>query len=237
MWQLGAIHRLLNVRDYTLPYPSQIGAALLASGPVLLNYGRATFEEAAIGYVLGSSIGYLLALAFVGFPRSIGAFVPIVNGLNAMPIVALAPLMVLYFGIDTPSKVAVVAVMTLTPMAVTAYKGLVIVEPSSLDLMKALAASDRQIIMKLRAPNSLPYFFTALKLNVPLALIGAIIAEFFSSLGGLGFLMNRAIISFQMPVAWASMAVAGVIGVVAYLFVGVAERIAIPWHSSLRGGR
>jgi NitT/TauT family transport system permease protein len=159
---------------------------------------------------------------------------PVVNGLNSMPVVALAPLMVLYFGSDIGSKIAIIALMTVAPMVVNTYKGLTALDPDSCDLLWTYAATGWQVFRKLRLPSSLPFVFTALKLNVTLSIVGAIIGKFFSSRGGLGFLMAHSLETFDMPVAWASITLAGVLGVVFYLAVGAVERVLVPWHASIR---
>jgi NitT/TauT family transport system permease protein len=234
VWQGGVIHALLNVREFTLPTLFDIVGALVDERDTLLRHARTTIVEAGIGYVIGSTGGFLLALGFLRFPRTIGQLRPAMSGLNSTPVVALAPLAVLWLGIDIVSKIAVVVLMTLAPMAVSASKGLGAVDNNALELMRSYAATDREVLLKLRLPTALPYIFTALKLNVTLALIGAIVAEFFSSLGGLGFFMSRSLVAFDMAVAWSTMAVAGVVGVAFYLLASVVERLAIPWHASIR---
>jgi NitT/TauT family transport system permease protein len=234
MWQGGVFHRLLNVREFTLAYPSQILAALIENQEPLWRHATATLTEAMLGYAIGSTIGFLLAVGVAMFATLRGTVLPVMSGFNSMPIVALAPLMTLYFGTGMWSKVAVVTLMTTAPMTVTAYKGLTAIDAAARELMRSLAATPAEEFRKLRIPSSAPYVFTALKLNVTLALIGAIIAEFFSAVSGLGVAMNRALVSFDLPLAWASMAIAGVVGVLWYLLVGLVERFVIPWHASQR---
>jgi NitT/TauT family transport system permease protein len=153
-----------------------------------------------------------------------------------MPVIALAPLMVLYFGFGVLSKIAVVVLMTLPPMAITAFKGLSSADMHLQDVLASFAAGRPDLLIKLRLPWSLPFVFTALKLNVTLSLIGAIIAEFFAARQGLGFRMSYALDTFDMPVAWATMLIAAVLGVVWYQVVVGVERMAIPWHVSIRSG-
>jgi NitT/TauT family transport system permease protein len=234
-WEGGLIHGLLNVEAFTLAYPSAIGRALIEDAEGITRQSAVTLAEAAIGYLLGNALGFGLAALAVWF-RPLGRIVvPLVNGFVAMPIIALAPLMVLYFGSGVESKIAVVTLMTLAPMAVWATKGLTSLDPSAVALMRTYASSELVTFRKLRMPASLPFVFTALKLNVTLALIGAIIGEMFSARGGLGFMMVRALVGFDMPLAWAVMLVAGLAGVVLYLIVSIAERALVPWHASVRG--
>jgi NitT/TauT family transport system permease protein len=236
LWEGGVIHGLLNVKAFTLSYPSQIHHALVDEWGGLSRQAWITLLEAAVGYTLGSTLGFLLAVACVWFDL-LGRFVlPVVNGFVAMPIIAIAPLMALYFGSGMESKIAVVTLMTFPPMTVSATKGLLALEPNAFELMRSYAAPKASVFRKLRLPSCLPFVFTALKLNVTLALIGAIIAEMFSALGGLGFLMTRALTGYDMPTAWAVMLIAGTAGVALYLVVGLVERLVIPWHASIRGG-
>jgi NitT/TauT family transport system permease protein len=235
LWQAGAFHALLRVQAYTLAYPSQILAAFGDEGEALFQQAVVTLTEAVIGYVLGSTIGFVLAVAFVRWDTARLVLEPVANAINAVPIIAIAPLMVLYFGSAQPSKIAIVTIMTMAPMAVTAFRGLLAVEPAAHDLMRSYAASEAKTFRMLRLPASLPFVFQALKLNVPLSLIGAIIGEFFSSQGGLGFFMSHALVTYQIPVAWAIMVIAALAGVVMFVLVSVVERLAVPWHSSIRG--
>jgi NitT/TauT family transport system permease protein len=234
LWQAGVFHRLLHVEAYTLAYPSAILDALSEQADALFAQSIVTLTEALVGYLLGSAIGLGLAILFVRSDTLRRVLEPVANGINSVPIVAVAPLAVLYFGSGQASKIAIVTVMTLAPMAVIAFKGLVQLEPSTLELMDAMAASQVTILRKLRLPSSLPFVFQALKLNVTLALIGAIVGEFFSSQGGLGFFMSHALVTYQIPVAWAIMIIAGAAGVAMFLLVSLIERLVIPWHASFR---
>jgi NitT/TauT family transport system permease protein len=236
LWEGGAIHGLLNVKAYTLSYPSQILDALAAEWEGLSRQAAVTLAEALIGYVVGSALGFAIAVICVWIDPLRRFVLPVVNGFVAMPIIALAPLMALYLGSGVASKIAVVVLMTFPPMAVSATKGLRALEPSAFDLMRSYAAPEASIFRKLRLPNCLPFAFTALRLNVTLALIGAIIAEMFSAQGGLGFVMSRALVAYDMPTAWAVMFIAGAAGVALFLVVGLFERMVIPWHASMRGG-
>jgi NitT/TauT family transport system permease protein len=141
---------------------------------------------------------------------------------------------VLYFGLGISSKIAVAAIMTAAPMAVTAYKGLNAYDSDSADLLRSYAASRPRFWRLLKLPVSLPYVFTALKLNVNLSLIGVIIAEFFGGRHGLGREMKYAIETFDMPVAWTTIVIAAGLGIVLYQVVNGVERLLVPWDASFR---
>jgi NitT/TauT family transport system permease protein len=124
--------------------------------------------------------------------------------------------------------------MTFAPMVINAFKGLYSIDPQALELMSSVAASPRDVFLKLRLPNSLPYVFTALKVGTTLAMIGAIVAEFFNAQRGLGVTLSNNIQVAKMPIAWAAIVTAAVLGLGLYALVGLVERAVIPWHVSIR---
>ncbi len=234
VWQAGLIHRAFGLEPYTLAYPSDIVDTLRTESGTLLPATLTTLLEAVAGFGLGSASGFLLAVLLCEFGVLRRTLLPMLSGLVSMPIIALAPLMVLYFGLGISSKIAVAAIMTAAPMAVTAHKGLGSYDSDSADLLRSYAASRRRFWRSLRLPVSMPLVFTALKLNVNLSLIGVIIAEFFGGRHGLGREMKYAIDSFDMPVAWTTIVIAAVVGILWYQLVGAIERLAVPWDSAFR---
>jgi NitT/TauT family transport system permease protein len=234
VWQAGLVHRAFGLEPYTLAYPSDIVDTLRGGDGTLLPETLTTLLAAMAGFGLGSASGFLLAVLLSEFGVLRRTLLPMLSGLVSMPIIALAPLMVLYFGLGISSKIAVAAIMTAAPMAVTAYKGLSGYDSDSADLLRTYAASRRRFWRSLRLPVSMPLVFTALKLNVNLALIGVIIAEFFGGRHGLGREMKYAIESFNMPVAWTTIVIAAVIGILWYQLVGAIERLVIPWDPAFR---
>lgn len=139
-----------------------------------------------------------------------------------------------WFGDGAASKIAIVSIMTMATMAVTAYKGLRSVEPAYLELMHAYASGRFHVFAKLRFRLALPPIFTALKINMATGIIGAIVGEFFISSRGLGFLLSDQIKLGNMPIAWSCIIIAAVLGIALYYFVQLLERIAIPWHVAQR---
>jgi len=234
-WQVGLVHRAFGLEPYTLAYPADI-VATLRSGEAgtLARETLTTLVAALAGFGVGSGTGFLLAILLAEFDVFRRALLPLLSGLVSMPIIALAPLMVLYFGLGISSKIAVAAIMTAAPMAVTAYKGLNAYDSDSADLLRSYAASRPRFWRLLKLPVSLPYVFTALKLNVNLSLIGVIIAEFFGGRHGLGREMKYAIETFDMPVAWTTIVIAAGLGIVLYQVVNGVERLLVPWDTSFR---
>ena len=235
LWQSGAVHAVLGLKDFQLPYPLQIWEALLDRADILLWDALVyTGFEAVAGLAIGAGLGFLCAWLFVSFPLLRRGALPIAGAMTAIPIIPPAPIAVLWLGFGQPSKIAVVALMTFAPMVVNAYKGLSSIDGRSLDLLESVAASQWDVFLKLRLPSSLPYVFSALKVGITLALIGAVVSEFFNAQRGLGITLSNNIQVAKMPLAWAAIVVAALLGLALYGLISLAERAAIPWHVSQR---
>jgi NitT/TauT family transport system permease protein len=162
---------------------------------------------------------------------------PVAIAASAVPIVAFAPLMNNWFGTLSPlSKMMMAAALVFFPIMVNVTRGLVQVEPASVELMRSYAATEWGVLRKVRVPNALPFFFTALKLATTLSLIGAIVGEYF---GGSSLVLGRIIVqsssALRFDITWAAVIMAAVTGIVLYLIVVAVERVVIPWHASMRG--
>lgn len=195
-----------------------------------------TLREALGGFVLGSTAGFLTALITARWTTTREALMPFAIAANSMPIIAFAPIMNNWFGIDNPfSKMAIVSIMIFFPMMINTVRGLILVDPRSLELMRSYAATEFDILFKLRIPNSLPYLFNGFKVAAALSMIGAIVGEYF---GGprisLGVFITQEAALFRFSSAWAAIILACIIGIALYLIILVAERLAMPWHVSLR---
>lgn len=234
LWESGVLHRAFDLKEYTVPYPSKILEVVQDDWDVLWEALAITLKEAVVGYAVGNVIGFGVALLVVATGWGTRALPGFAGALNSIPVVAVAPVSILYFGFGMASKVAVVALLTSAVMLLNSFKGLTAVASEPIDLMYSLSASRRDTMLKLRIPQSLPYIFTALKYNVTLALVGAIIAEFFGGYGGVGLQMVQALAAFAMPRAWALMVLVGLLGVVWFQIVVVIERWATRWHESMR---
>jgi NitT/TauT family transport system permease protein len=235
LWQVGAVHALFNLREFQLPYPDQIAQAVLDRRDVLWRDAiEFTGPEAAGGLFVGAAAGFACAVILASVPFLQRGVLPIAAALNSIPIIAISPIAVLWLGFGQPSKIAVVALMTFAPMVVNAFKGLSSIDRESLELMSSLAADPWQVFLKLRLPHSLPYVFTALKVGTTLAMIGALVAEFFNAQRGLGVTLSTNIQVAKMPLAWAAIVVAAVLGLILFGVVGLSERVVIPWHVSFR---
>jgi NitT/TauT family transport system permease protein len=233
-WEM--IVRAFDIQAFILPAPSAIWASFTENWSDIWSYGFRTLFEAVGGLAAGTILGVLAAAAVARWTTLRLGAMPFASAVNAMPIVATAPIFNQLFGLTSPvSKMAVVAVMVFFPVMANTARGLAEIDVSELELMRAMAASPFTILRRVRIPNSLPYFFSAMKVAVPLSLIGAIIAEYF---GGpqnvLGqYITNRAQL-FQFPDAWAAILVSAILGIGVYLLVLLIERLVMPWHVSVR---
>lgn len=202
----------------------------------IIQAGWFTLKEALGGFAIGCSLGILVALATARWTTTREAIMPFAIAVNSMPIIAFAPIMNNWFGIDNPfSKMAVVAIMTFFPMMINTVRGLTLVDARSLELMRSYAASEFEILRKLRVPNALPYVFNGFKVAAALSMIGAIVGEYF---GGpriaLGVFITQEAALFRFSSAWAAIIIACLMGIALYLVIVIVERLAMPWHVSFR---
>lgn len=226
----------LGVPPVLLPPPSAIGHRIVTSLPLLAADFRQTFLKSVLaGYGLGCSIGFLAALVADRNPFLRRGLMPVGNFVSALPIVGIAPIMVMWFGFDWQSKAAVVVISTFFPMLVNTIAGLAAAGRMERDLMRTYAASHGQELVKLRLPAAMPFIFNALKINSTLALIGAIVAEFFGTpIVGMGFRISTEVGRMSIDMVWAEIAVAAVAGSLFYGLISALERLVTFWHPSQR---
>lgn len=234
LWE--ALVRGLGVSPVLLPAPSAIGARLVSEIPTLAADFRQTFLKAVlIGWAMGCLSGFLVALVVDRVPFLRRGLLPVGNLVSALPIVGVAPIMVMWFGFDWPSKAAVVVIMTFFPMLVNTVAGLEAAGRMERDLMRTYAANHGQELLKLRLPMAMPFVFNALKINSTLALIGAIVAEFFGTpIVGMGFRISTEVGRMAIDMVWAEIAVAALAGSLFYGALALVERVVTFWHPSFR---
>ncbi|MFC3704380.1 ABC transporter permease [Devosia honganensis] len=237
VWEV--VTRGANVPAVLLPPPSAIAARLMAETHILWADFVQTFIKSVLpGYAIGCLAGLLVAIAVDRSPFLKAGLLPIGNFMSALPIIGIAPIMVMWFGFDWQSKAAVVVAMTFFPMLVNAVAGLNAASAMERDLMETYAASYWQTLVKLRLPAAGPFIFNALKINSTLALIGAIVAEFFGTpVVGMGFRISTGVGRLAIDLVWAEIAVAAVAGSAFYGVIALIERGVTFWHPSVRGGR
>ena len=234
LWELIVVR--MNVPLVILPAPSAIWAAIVANtGTLWVDFVQTVLKSVLPGYAIGCGAAFLTAIAIDRSPFLQRGLLPIGNLAAALPIVGIAPIMVMWFGFDWQSKAAVVIVMCFFPMLVNTMEGLGSSDRMQRDLMHTYAATYWQTLGKLRLPAAMPFVFNGLKICSTLALIGAIVAEFFGTpIVGMGFRISTEIGRMALDMVWAEIAVAAVTGSVFYGLIVVAERFVTFWHPSVR---
>ena len=233
MWELAVI--ALEVSRVLLPPPSAIAARFATSTDILWADFLQTFKGVVMGYVLGCGAAFLTAIAIDRSDFLKAGLLPIGNLVAALPIVGIAPIMVMWYGFDWHSKAAVVIVMCFFPMLVNTVEGLQAADKMQKDLMRTYAASYWQSLLKLRLPAAGPFIFNGLKICSTLALIGAIVAEFFGTpIVGMGFRISTEVGRMNVDMVWAEITVAAIAGSAFYGLVALIERRATFWHPSQR---
>ncbi len=225
-----------GVPSVLMPPPSAIGARFASSLPILWADFFQTFVKGVLsGYALGCLSGFAVAIVADRVPFLRRGLLPLGNFVSALPVIGIAPIMVMWFGFDWPSKAAVVVVMTFFPMLVNTVAGLAAASRMERDLMHSYAAGYWTTLLKLRLPVALPFIFNALKINSTLALIGAIVAEFFGTpIVGMGFRISIEVARMALDMVWAEIALAAIAGSAFYGLVALIERAATFWHPSYR---
>lgn len=235
IWQVGLIHDVLGFKPFQLPIPSQIVTTLHTNLAKALSDTMITLSGALVGLILGCLIGFIVAVIAVQFPKWGYTGLSVIAAFNAIPIVALSPIMNRWFSSGFAQKVGVVTVVCMAAMSINAYRGLNDLKPFAKDLLESYAAPEKTIFFKLRLPNCLPSVFTALKINVSAALMAAMISEYFAaSTSGIGFGIKDNLRKGMMAMGWSYIFMAALVGIILYLIIILIERRAIRWHASQR---
>ncbi|WP_245412955.1 ABC transporter permease [Oceaniradius stylonematis] len=237
LWE--GITRGFGVPTVILPPPSMIWERIISSVPTLWADFQQTYLKGVVsGYLIGCSLGFLVAVLVDRSRFWKAGVMPIGNLVSALPIVGIAPIMVMWFGFDWQSKAAVVVVMTFFPMLVNTVAGLDAAGHMERDLMHTYASTRTQSLIKLRLPAAMPFIFNALKINSTLALIGAIVAEFFGTpIVGMGFRISAEVGRLNVDMVWATIFVAALAGSLSYGAIALVERSVTFWHPSMRSER
>ena len=233
-WQIGVV--AFEVPRVLLPAPSAIVQSLADhAGTLTRDFVQTVLKAVLVGWLLGSALGFAVGVAIDRLPFLQRGLLPVASLTSTIPLVAVAPIMVMWFGFDWPSKAAVVVLMTFFPMLVATLAGLQAAGKIERELMHSYAASYVRTLLDLRLPCAVPFIVSALKVNATLALIGAIVAEFFGSpTVGLGFRISTEAAKMNMSLVWGAIVVAAVTGSLAYsLLVRLERRLAF-WHPSVR---
>jgi len=233
-WQALVVTQ--DLKPYLLPAPSLIFTTFTSNLPLMLGTGLYTATTAALGLVLGTSVGILFAMVAQRFFAFRNLMIPVAAGIAAVPIVALTPILNNMFDITSRTpRVLITAIVVFFPIFVNVYRGLTEVPGVQLELMRSLSATPRTVLRVLRIPNALPFFFTGLKVAAPLAVIAALVAEYFGGpQEGLGSKIASSAANSAYGRAWAYVVVAIIVGLAFYLITLALERVATPWAGRSR---
>jgi NitT/TauT family transport system permease protein len=234
IWQVLVVG--LGVPRVLLPAPSAIAGVMAgASATMAADFYQTIIRAVIPGWLIGCGVGFVIALLVDRVPFLQRGLLPLGNFVSAIPIVGIAPIMVMWFGFDWHSKVAVVVIMTVFPMLVNTIAGLAASGAMERDLMRSYGASYLQTMVRLRLPSALPFIFNALKINSTLAMIGAIVAEFFGTpIVGMGFRISTEVGRMNIDLVWGTIVVAAVTGSLFYGLLALLERAVTFWHPSYR---
>jgi NitT/TauT family transport system permease protein len=227
-----------DIQPYLLPKPSLVWEEIRANTDKIWSATRNTGTNALVGLVAGAAVAVAMALVSSRFRVFSGMLAPVAAAVNAMPIIALVPIYNNLFGSTSPiPRRLVVAIVVFFPVFINVFKGLTQTDPTHRELLRALGAGEWDVQRKLRLPNALPFFFTGLRLAASLAVIAAVVAEYFGGLqNGLGTFITSAASASAYGRAWAYVAASGVLGLAFYVAAALLERVAMPWRAKRRVG-
>lgn len=228
--------RAFGVKQFILPAPSAIFSSFTTNFSQMIGLGVYTGTEAVGGFILGCGMGIVVALATARWTTARETLLPLAIAANSIPIISFAPIMNNWFGLTNQfSKMAIVGIITFFPMMINMTRGLTLVDPSALELMRSYATKDAAVLWNVRIPNALPYMFNAFKVCSTLSLIGAVVGEFFGGTrDALGVYITQEAALFRFENSWAAIVIACILGIAFYLVIVGVERVVIPWHASVR---
>ena len=220
---------LVSIPTVVLPSPDKVLQAMVTRGDLLLGESLITLKETLFGFVLALAVGLPLAVAVANSRPLNLMFYPLLIALQSVPKVALAPIVLVWFGTGMESKLAIVWLVAFFPIIVDTVAGLRSTPRELLELADSLKATRAQIFLKVQFPAALPFVITGAKVAITLAVIGAVIGEFIGSSEGLGFLLLSATSQLNTPLAFAALFALAALGILVYLLVELAERLMAPW--------
>jgi NitT/TauT family transport system permease protein len=226
----AALVWVLEVPPFVAPSPVAVARTLVAKWDILLSNLVPTAIQAIAGFCLGNLAAIVIATVFVHRKTAEEAFFPVVVLINTIPVVAKAPILVLLLGNGMEPKIAIAALICFFPTLVNMVRGLESVNPQAMELMRVLSASEREIFLKLRLRNSLPYLFSALKIAASTAVIGSIVGEWIGSTVGIGALIIQSTYNFDSAMLYATVIIGSAFSVLFFLAIVAAERLVVRWQ-------
>jgi NitT/TauT family transport system permease protein len=232
VWQLACT--VFRIPTYIIPSPVEVWGSLSGNWAMLMQNMWPTLIESVLGFLLGNLVAILLAVLFVHWKLAERALMPVAVFIRTIPIVAVAPVLVIMFGQGYTPKILIAALISFFPTLVNMVKGLESVDNQSIELLRVLSASRNEVFWKVRVYASLPYLFASLKIAAGNSVIGAIVAEWIGSQEGLGYLIIQATYNFNTPLLYATMTVASVMAVLFFGLIGLLERLIVTWEAEVK---
>lgn len=227
-WQIAVT--AAHVPEYLLPAPSAVWHATVAERDLLLTNAAPTFEIAVAGFGLAFILGVTLAIAIHHSRLVELALYPLVIASQTVPIIALAPILVVLLGFTVLPKLIVVCLICFFPIVVNTVDGFKSVDPDLLNLMRTLGAGRLRLFRDVEWPTALPYVFSGAKVAATFSVVGALFGEWVGSSEGLGYLMQQKMAQFDTPIIFSAMVILSLIGIGLFAFIAAAERLLLPWY-------
>lgn len=234
-WELYV--KLGDKPEYLVPAPTRVFERLLEQPMFFVSNGWTTAYEAMLGFLLGSSIAIALAVIMAHSRILERSIYPVAVLVKVTPVVAVAPMFIIWFGFGVTPKIFIAALITFFPVLVNAVTGFRDVHPRAHEFMRSVNASKLDVMLKLRVPSALPYLFAAFKVSATLSVIGAFVAEWIGASKGLGHVLALAHTTLDMPTMFAAIAVLAIIGTLFIVAISILEKRLLFWHESMRTGR
>jgi NitT/TauT family transport system permease protein len=226
--------RLFKIPPYLVPTPWQVVEQLYKEWPMLWREALPTLYATLGGFVLSALVGVPVAM-WIAYSRLVESFVyPLLVFSQSVPKVAIAPLFVVWFGFGVIPKVIAAFLLGFFPVIVATVQGFKSIEPDVIDLARSMGANPLKVFVKFRLPQAMPAIFSGLKVSVTLAVVGAVVGEFVGSNSGLGYVLQKANGTFDLPLMFAALVILSMIGVLLFLVLELVERWVLPWHASQR---
>lgn len=235
LWE--GLARLFHVPRWLLPTPSSVGAELWASRGLLWTHTLVTLEEVVVGFALAFAVGVVLAIGIAYTKVLERSIYPLVIASQTVPVIAIAPLLLVWVGYGLAPKVIVVALISFFPIVVNMVDGLRSVDIDMVNMLRTLGATRWQVFTKVQVPFSLPYLFSGTRVAIAVSVIGAVIGEWVGASKGLGYIMLRSAPYFLTARIFAAIVVLSVMGIALFLLIGALERAVLPWHHDERRRR
>lgn len=232
VWEVGVW--ITDTPRWFLPAPSEVLEEMLESRWLLWGHTRTTLSEVLVGFGIAMVVGIVSAVGIASSRVAERTIYPLIVASQAIPIIALAPILLIWFGYGMTPKVIVVVLICYFPIAINMADGLRSVDPDAVALLRSMGASRQQIMTMVRIPASLPFLLSGLRIAAAVSVIGAIVGEWVGASSGLGYLMTRSASSFQTPLLFAAVAISALMGMVMFVLVVLAERILVPWRHADR---